>query len=641
MKIFRWGGLIGFVVFTALLLVIGFFFIDGWIKKAVEVAGFSVNGAEVNVESVDLKLSPIGFKLSQVEIADSENPSRNAVEFGEMNFDMNLPQLFLGNVRISDLTIADVQTNVERKKVAKVAQVSKDDSEEESAVVSATKDKVNSISSSFPEPSDVVSEQTQNTKTAVNNANETISQSKKNVDDSISKLPGDDQLASYKTRIDEIKAIELDSLKNIQKSQALIQSVGKDMANDKLAIETVKLTINKSVSDGKKSVEAILRAPAEDWEQLKETYPLNKDSAMKVAQLLLGESFFEKIEQGKYWYGKAKPWLARLKSEEKPAEEQRLNGEFVAYDHPNPTAKFQLDHALLSLVADNWPWELTIDDVSTHTGDLYTPVRLNLRRGDVGSEALLITGLLDQLDGKSKDSFSLSGKGIDFASQSIDLAGTELKWTPAGADVVGQLVATNGSLDGVVSLVFPKNEFTAQGTSTTSKYIASAVETITAFKIDIKITGDVKKPKFNITSDLDQKLSSALGDVAKEEYEAWLKSVKGQLDDEVAKLRKPVDQAYSQLENKKEEAQKKIDDFEKEVEAQIKSLEAKAESEKQRLENKAKAEVDAAKAKLEAEAEAARKKAEEEKRKAEAAAKKAAEDKLKAEADKLKGKLKF
>ncbi|MDX1342920.1 MAG: hypothetical protein R3227_11215, partial [Reinekea sp.] len=64
MKMFRWSGLIAFVLFTTLLLVLGFFFLDGWMKKAVEAAGFSVNGSEVNVGDVDLTLNPLGFRLT-------------------------------------------------------------------------------------------------------------------------------------------------------------------------------------------------------------------------------------------------------------------------------------------------------------------------------------------------------------------------------------------------------------------------------------------------------------------------------------------------------------------------------------------------------------------------------------------------
>jgi uncharacterized protein (TIGR03545 family) len=643
MKMFRWGGLIGFIVFTVLMVVIGFFFIDGWMKKAIESAGMSMNGAEVNVESVDLTLSPLGFRLNKVEVANAEKPTHNSLELDEMVLDINFPQLFLGNVRINDVTVANVQTNTEREQSAKLAPVKETEAKEDNALIADAKERVGQIGAQFPEPKDIVSEQTENTRKAVKNADQTISESKQSVEQAVDNLPGDAALAAYKQRIAEIKTIDLDSLENIKKSQALVKSVTADIAKDKLAIEQVKINVNSAVRDSKNSVAAIAKAPGEDWDQLKEDYPLNKESALKVAQLLLGESFFEKVDQAKYWYEKSKPWLARLQSDDEDKEpvQERQTGEFVRFYHPDPTARFQLDHALLSLVADNWPWELTIEDVSSHSGDLFKPVKLNLRRGEEGSEALKVSGLLDRENDKSKDTFLITGKGVEFSTKTLSLAGTELKWSPDDATVQGQIVATAGELDGKVSLMFPSNEFSASGSGESSKLVASAVQKINAFSIDIIVSGTVKRPKFVVNSDIDNQLSSAFSDVAKEKYDAWLADVKAQLDSEVAKLRKPVDDALATLETKKQDIEDEIKAFENEVEAEVRSLEAKVEEERKRLEGKAKAELDAAKAKAEAEAEALRKKAEEEKRKAEDAAKKEAEQKLKEEADKLKGKLKF
>jgi len=632
MKMFRWSGLIAFVLFTTLLLVLGFFFLDGWMKKAVEAAGFSVNGSEVNVGDVDLTLNPLGFRLTDVEVSDAQKPSHNVLQLGDINLDINLPQLFLGNVRINDITIADIETNTERKTPAKVAVKESDTPKAESALVSDAKAKVSSVAKQFPEPADILDAQTQNTRDAVSDAENTIEASKQKVSAAVADLPGDEDLASYKKRIAEIKAIELDSLENIQKTQGLLKSVSTDVATDKLAIEIVKRDINNAVKNSKAAVDAILKAPAEDWTQLKKDYPLNKDSALKVAQLLLGETFFERIDQAKYWYSKARPWLARLKSEDtvEDVKPQRLAGEYIRFPHPDPTAKFQLDNGLLSFVADGWPWQMTVQDVSSHKGDRFKPVQLQLRRGDAGSEALLINGVLDRQKGQSIDTFDLQGKGIAFKRQSIDLAGTELTWVPDRADVSGKIVVTDGELSGRVTLMFPKNDFQATGSGNGTKLVASAVSKIERFNVSIVVSGTITKPSFSVESDLDNQLSSALGDVARAEYEAWLKDVKTQLDAEVARLRKPADDALASLEARRDEVEARIKRFEDEVEAEIRSLEAKVAAERKRLEDKAKAELDAAKQKLDAE-----------KRAAEEAAKKAAEDKLKEEADKLKDKIKF
>lgn len=642
MKIFRWGGLIGFTVFTALLVVVGFFFIDGWAKKGLEAAGFNVNGAEVNVGGANLTLSPLGFAFEDIEVANADKPTHNLLSLDKMTLQVNFPQLFLGNVRIEDVTVEGVEHNTERAKVAEVAEKEIESDSQGSKAVTAAKETIAAKAGQFPEPSEIVSAQTQNTKSAVRTAEDTIDRSKQKVDSSVEALPGDEDLAAYRSRIAEIKALELNSLENIQSAQKLVESVSKDVAQDKLAIEAVKLSVNNAVSDSRKAVGAVLDAPAEDWEQLKEDYPLNKESAVKVARLLLGEFFFERIDQARYWYEKASPWLARLKSDEPDeAAPERLDGQYIRFAHPNPTARFQMDNANLTFVADSWPWQLNIQDVSTHTGDLFKPTLLTLRRGEAGSEALVIDGRLDEVDGQSVDRFMLKGNGVRFGAQKADLAGTEINWTPSKANVTGELVSTEGNLTGNVTLTFPENQFTASGSSSSSRYLSQALAGIETFKVTINVSGTVSRPSFSVQSDLDNQLSSGLQDVARAQYEAWLKDVRAQLDAEVARLQAPVDAELAKLENQRDQIQARIDNFETEVENEIRSLESKVKEERQKLIDKAQAEVDAAKAKAAAELEAARKKAEAEKKAAEEAAKKAAEEKLKEEANKLKDKISF
>lgn len=642
MKIFRWGGLIGFVVFTALLVAVGFLFIDGWAKKGLEAAGFNMNGAEVNVGGANLTLSPLGFVFEDVEVANADKPTHNLLSLERMALQVNFPQLFLGNVRIEDVTIEGVSQDTERAKPAQVAAVETQTEVQNNGAVSKAKESVSAKASQFPEPSDIISEQTENTKAAVNNAEDTLNKSKQQVDSSVEALPGDEELAAYRTRIAEIKALELDSLENIQTAQKLVESVTKDVAQDKLAIEAVKLSVNNAVSESKKAVNAVLDAPADDWEQLQKDYPLNKESAVKVARLLLGESFFERVDQARYWYEKASPWLARLKSDDtEEATPERLDGQYIRFPHPNPTARFQLDNANLTFVADSWPWQLNIQDVTTHTGDLFKPTLLTLRRGEAGNEALVVDGRLDNVDGKSVDRFVLKGNGVRFAAQKTELAGTEINWTPSNANVTGELISTDGNLSGNVTLTFPQNEFSASGSGSSSRYLSQALAGIETFKVTIAVSGTVLRPSFSVQSDLDNQLSSGLQDVARAQYEAWLTDVKAQLDAEVDKLKAPVEAQLARLENERDQIQERIDTFETEVENEIRSLESKVKEERQKLLDKVQAEADAAKAKAAAELEAARKKAEAEKKAAEEAAKKAAEEKLKEEANKLKDKISF
>ncbi|WP_320822484.1 TIGR03545 family protein [Reinekea sp.] len=668
MKMFRWSGLIGFMVFTGLLALIGFFFLDGWLKSALESAGMKLNGAEVNVAKVDFTLSPLGFNLEGIEIANPDKLTHDALVLSRVKVEINFLQLFLGNVRINDLVVSDVQTDVLRRIPAELAPVTVANvpaGAEQSVVVAATQDKAQAIGKLLPSPADLVSEQTRSTRDAVAQAQSTIDSGRSTVEASVSDLPGDAALRDYKQRIAALKGMPLDSLANVQQSQSLVSALGRDIAQDKIRIETVKRSMNGAVNDSKQALDAILAGPDADWAQLKADYPLNKDSAYQIAELLLGEAFFAKINQAQYWYAKAKPWIARLQSEAEPgaAATDRLVGQVVRFEHPDPTARFQMDQSLLSFVADQRPWQLTVGDLASGRTNATKPVHIQLRRGDVSGASLLVNGQLDLIDDQRVDTFDLQGEGIDFAARQINMAGTNLSWTPQPANVSGQLKAVDGRLSGVVSILFPSNRFSVVDGGQTAKYLQTALKTVDEFRVDIEVSGTLKRPGFAVGSDLDKQLSAALRDVAQAEYEAWLAAMQVALDAEIARLRQPADAAFSQLSGKRDAVEQQIQKFEQEVEAEIRSLEEKLANERKRFEraanealnaakDKAQAKMDAAQAKLQAELEvnkakaqaevdAAKRAADAEKSRAEAAAQKAAEDKLKAEANKLTDKIKF
>lgn len=631
MKFFRWSGLIGFVLFFSATIAIGMLFIDGWAKKGVEAAGYQINGAQVDVGRVNLTLSPLGFVFTDVAVADPDDPNQNSVSFGEIKLSANFQQLFLGNVRLNDVVVSNVETNTPRDRVARVKNSQGADAIDSGSASAETEaSSASAIAQQFPEPDSLVDQHTAKTQAAIDNAEQSINQSQENVTEAMSQLPGEEDLASYKKRIADIKSTPLNSIDNAKKVQAELKQLSSELANDKLAIEALKANANAAVSSAKSSVAAITAAPGEDWQALKEEYPLNKESAVKVAQLLLGEEFFERIDQAKTWYERAKPWLARLKSDEPSDEVARLRGQTVRFDHPNPTAAFQLDRALLSFVSDGWPWALTVEDLTTHQGEFFVPTKLNLRRGEAGDERLLVSGLLDVVEDQSVDTFTIQGNGIEFGAQNVSLAGSRIDWRPERANVAGQIVSTEGELSGSVVLKFPSNVFSASGEGQTTAFLGKALAEVESFSMKVTVSGTVKRPQFSVSSDLDNQLSDGLAGVARAEYDAWLASVKKRLEDEAKELRKPIDDALASLELSQGDMDDQIDAFERDVVQEVRSLEDKAQAERKRLEDKAKAEL-----------EAAQKKLAEEKRKAEEAAKKAAEEKLKEEADKLKDQFKF
>lgn len=646
MKIFRISGLIGFIVFTTLLLVVGFLFIDNWVKKGIEVSATNINGAEVNVASVDLTLSPLGFKIFDVQVTDKNTPTHNSLVIEEAVLDVNLAQLFLGRVRINDIRVQGIATNVERKRPGKLVE---QNAEEPSALKEAgaalIESRKESLASAFPTPKEVVEESTAATKSAIANAEQSLTTSKSAVDTAVAKLPGDEEFAQYEEKIASLEAKKLDSLDALKIIQSEVKALGKQVGSDKLAIEQLKSEITKSVDSAKQAVNEIKAAPAEDWQTLLSNNPINKETALKVSKLLLGENVIGKFEQYQGYYETAQPWLARLNKmrsteEEKPKQE-RLSGTYVRFPHPDPSPEFLIDQGAVSFKAAGWPWQMTMADVTGEQNITGKPTVFQIKRGEGENIAMQVDISLDRRDGVELDTVKLLGRGIKLTKQSTTITGSTLSWSPKPANLDGQIVINEGQAKGRITLAFRENEFTLTGDTKTDALIRTALSKVTQFDVYIDVSGPANKPKISISSTLDNQLGDAFSSTAKAEYDKWLATVRTELEAEVAKLRAPVDAELEKLKNIQQKAEQQAREFEQKVVQELARLEAKVESEIKRIEDEAKAaiqsELNAAKEKLDAE----KARIEAEKKAAEAAAKKEAEDKAKAELDKLKGKIKF
>ena len=598
-KMIRWGGLAGFIAFTALLFIIGYFFIDNWAKKAIEAAGLAVNGAEVDIADVSLSLKPVGFDIRGIEIADAEKPTHNALQIGAAKLDIDLAQLFLGNVRINNLELSDVQHDVERSRVAKVQErnaLTEAITGNTDKAKDAAKNKANELGAALPKPEAILEERTANTREAVTNAKTTLQESSNSVQSAFKEIPTEKDIQAYKQRIKQLEEAKVESVEDIKTVSEQIKSLGKELAADKQAISGAKQSIDTAVDNSKNAISEVAKAPNKDWQQLKQDYPLDKSTAIKAAELLLGEDFFQRLEQANYWYNKAKPWLEKLQSEdegenEEPYEAARSQGAFVEFYHPDPTAELQLDRGLLQFEFDDWPWLLEITDLVSGSASAGKPLNLLLKRGEADTPGFTVEGEMKKQNNVSVDTFVLNGRGIDFSPQNAEVAGSKLSWTPATANINGEVIATDGQLGGEVVLEFPSNRFQVEENGDNSRYLQAVMAKVNSFTVNVKVGGKVKRPSFKVSSTLDNQISEALQSVVKEEYQQWLTGMQQKIRERGDTLKAPLDTSLNSLNKKKQEAEAKVERFEKEVEAEFEALKAKLANKQKQLEDKVEAEA--------------------------------------------------
>lgn len=596
MKVFRWSGLIAFVVVFTALILIGVLFLDNWAKAGLEAGGTRVHGAEVNVDSVDLTFNPLGFDVRGVQVTDKENPQRNLFELDTARLAIDLPRLFLGKVSIDDLTVSGMSTGTERDEPGRLVPVDPRDPSEPGVAgraQAAAASRAEAVRSALPEPESAVENALTQSRAAADQARATFSDANTTVSSALSNLPDDASLAQYDQRIDALRGRSLNSLDAIRAAQADLTELQRQAREDQVAVAAARQSASNAVSNSRTALETALQAPAKDWAALREAYPLNQASAVRAGRLLLGDAVFDRYDQARKYYTQAAPWLRRLAPRPGPEEDAgpvRLDGRFVRFETPNPTPNFLLRQGLVSFEANASPWELSMTQVTGQQRLTGEPVRLALSRGETGNEAMRIDAVLDRRQSTSNDQFELIGRNLAFSPRTLDMGGVNVDWMPGTVDLAGDVTVTGDRIEGLIELTFSDSVFETRGEGQIATTLGNALESIRNFDIGIRVSGVASAPELQLTSDLDNQIQSALSAALRAEYNRWMETTKARLDEEAANLTAPLRERFSAIESQGNEVRERSDEFQQEVMARLAELEADLRNQRDRLSNAADAE---------------------------------------------------
>jgi uncharacterized protein (TIGR03545 family) len=111
----RWSAVIptGILVVTGILAT--FFFLDGAVKRAVEKAGTTLNGAQVNLNKASVSLLRLSATLHGLQVTDADAPMTNSIEIDRLVFHLEPKPLFWKKIIIHDASLHGIRTNTPRR----------------------------------------------------------------------------------------------------------------------------------------------------------------------------------------------------------------------------------------------------------------------------------------------------------------------------------------------------------------------------------------------------------------------------------------------------------------------------------------------------------------------------------------------
>jgi uncharacterized protein (TIGR03545 family) len=119
----RTGLVVALVLFGVLSWAYGKFFLDSNLRSVIEIAGTSINGAEVNVDSVKTSFFGGSFELRNLQVTDKEMPERNSLQIGAIKFHFMWDALLRAKFVVDESSVEDIQIYSARKNPGRVVPI--------------------------------------------------------------------------------------------------------------------------------------------------------------------------------------------------------------------------------------------------------------------------------------------------------------------------------------------------------------------------------------------------------------------------------------------------------------------------------------------------------------------------------------
>lgn len=632
-----------------------FFFFDLHLKKAIEWGGYQAVGAEVNVKSLKSSFWNASIRIEGLEFTNSEKPTHNMFEIGDIRFGMLWDALLRAKVLINEMAIEQIRLDTKRATPGKVKppEPPKEGPSLAEKLADQALDKVQDEYSGNvlgdiaallqgTDGKDILKsiEKELHSQLRAKELEAFVSQKQADWNKRLKSLPNQNDLKVLQDRAGKIKLSNFKDAQELQKSLGEIDAVVKEADQKYKDIQTASNDLNgdvKNLDQQARDLEAQIKA---DIKELETRFRLPKIDAASISKSIFKQYVDPYIKKADHYkglvYKYAPPNLVNKKdSDEIPIQPQpRASGISYEFGRPNSYPLFWIKRAAVSSKAEGSAFAgnlvgeiLNITNNQRLTGKPIV-ARIAGNFPDAKIEGLKLEATIDRRNTRATDIFIAE-------ISSYPVPQTQLVASP---DIsLGFASATGSTKVDAVFLHAPDVEKNIKEKSTKGTFKFSLDNTFKSVVYDVNAkNADVLQilkgvfnglPSVNLRADgegqlpnLSMNIRSNLGEELRKGFE---REIQAKINEVRARIEKEV--------------RARIDQEKAKIDAQIAQIKTQIEAEL----NKLKTQVEATKKQTEAKAEQAKQDVERAKKDAENAGKKKAEDELKKKANELKKKFGF
>jgi uncharacterized protein (TIGR03545 family)/uncharacterized protein (TIGR03546 family) len=502
---FRWWGLGVFAAVTGLILALLLLFLDPLVRFALEKSLSYAAQSQVTIEKFSSDLGRFAFAIAGLEVADRDKLTHNALEIKTIGFDLGFSALMEKKLMIENLDVDAMAFDRVRKYPAKAyGEKSEEEKKKEAEEKSSLLEKIPAFS--LPSVDEILSKESLKSL-------EEVQQLKADIAASQAKWTKVSEELKSANEVEQIKADAAALQKSLKDADiSKIVSAKKDIDALKEKISSVKTkyaTLQKEFKADKENIQKrisqLKELPSADINRLKQKYALNATGASNVIGTLISQEIGAYMRQALKYYEMLKPYLsdADAKPEEvKSPPPPRGEGRWVKYANLSNIPEAVIKKGRINVELENDLLDLQLHDFSSNQKLYGKPMRLEADATGKAYKRITAELIDDRRQRAAKTSFDL--KATEYKKEAVQMKPLEL------TDIVSDMRLKGKITAGQIEAKSAVNVTKASLSMPSQKMLNDLLSEISAFNVDISLSGEVQKPSIRVNSDLDKQLSGGL-----------------------------------------------------------------------------------------------------------------------------------
>jgi len=501
----RWPGLAAFLVIVALLVAFSWLLLDQIIKWTLESTAGRLNGAEVNITSVEHGWMPLSLQVRGIEVTDPLAPEFNRVQVAELRGDIAFSQLLVGRVVIEQLNLTGVRVNQPREAAGEVYQ-SIDD-----AAADTLGNAWQSMGANLPSLDEVMAQVELSTGTVIEAAKQNFAQQQTALTEAREALPSEDTLAEYEAQVKAITESDIKDLSGLQQKREQLAELKEKFSADREAIQAFKTQVVSTKDELQADLAAVREAPQQDLEKIRNLMTFDGAGLENVTALIFGEQIRQWSKYVLLAYEQLAPMLERSANEtaQKPV---RGEGVWVTFTEEDAPPEFLIKQALTEFAFGETVLDVTWQNITHQHQQLGQPTTFQARANNTNSwDAFNLNGELSVSDAgiDARQNWELRGAKLDDLALS-DSASFSATLLATLLDSEGSVAVRNSALDGNASVRLAELSIAAEGEDQWAQLMSAALGQLNRLDIRTELGGTLSAPSLSLNSDLDRQLGDAL-----------------------------------------------------------------------------------------------------------------------------------